>query len=625
MQADININSKELIKNRMLKHALTYWGIKNTEDLDPAVKLILEALSLELYNLGNEIRDTQVRILEKVANLLAPDFLTAPSAAHGLLHVCPVEPREILSSDACFFAQRKISSKQNEVLDSTLEVYFTPVQAMHVFDIQVAAIATGNHIYGYDPSFNKQILAKSKSGFKETGVVWLGLRVNTKIESLDDLSCCFDWKNMEPKLAHINYQLLPLAKWYVDEMEINTRPGISYPPPAEPGDAYENIFVEYDLLNLMEKDIKDHYHHKFISVKDTGFLKVQASKKPYPSAFSNAFTESDLQKLSEKLVWMKIVFPAAIRQESLDELYIYTNVFPVMNRQLNDVKYRLKGGSNIIPLRTEQLEQFVSVRTLSDESRRYRAVPYRKKEEEESGTYTLRKGGVERFDDRNAREMISYLLELLRSESSAFSAFGYDFIATTLKEMNQKISLMEQKTKGYISNAAEIPNYIIVKPFEGQDMMYVTYWTTLAEVANNIRAGSKLQQGKGSKVKPDSVILLTATTGGKNRLKPEERLNAFRYGIMTRNRIITREDIRNFCFYELGERISKVEVERGFALSHHSKQAFRRTVDVMITPAGSGGVDAVAWQQLCEQLKSKLKARSGMSSDYRVMVTNGES
>ena len=92
---------------------------------------------------------------------------------------------------------------------------------------------------------------------------------------------------------------------------------------------------------------------------------------------------------------------------------------------------------------------------------------------------------------------------------------------------------------------------------------------------------------------------------------------------MTRNRIITREDIRNFCFYELGEKISRVEVERGFALSDHSKQAFRRTVDVLITPADSGGIDAVAWEQLCEQLKSKLQARSGMSSDYRVMVTAG--
>src|SRR5689334_24717181 len=94
------IHSKEVIKNRMQKHALTYWGIKNTADLDPAVKMILEALSLELYNLGNEMKDTQVRILEKIANLLAPDFLTAPNPAHALMHAAPVEAVESLSPAA---------------------------------------------------------------------------------------------------------------------------------------------------------------------------------------------------------------------------------------------------------------------------------------------------------------------------------------------------------------------------------------------------------------------------------------------------------------------------------------------------------------------------------------------
>ena len=47
----------------MLKHALNYWNIKNTDDLDPVVKLILEALSSELYNLGNEIKDSEVKFL----------------------------------------------------------------------------------------------------------------------------------------------------------------------------------------------------------------------------------------------------------------------------------------------------------------------------------------------------------------------------------------------------------------------------------------------------------------------------------------------------------------------------------------------------------------------------------
>lgn len=619
MFSEIN-NTKEVIKNRMLKHALTYWGIKNTEDLDPAIKLILEALSVELYNLGNEVKDTQVRVLEKVASLLAPDFLTSPNPAHAILYACPVEPTEVLTNSTAFFAQRKIAIKQNDVPDTAIDLFFTPVDAVKLFDVQINTIATGGSLYSYDASFNRQLVVRSRNRQADINTLWLGLKANTKIDGLDGLFFYFDWKNLESKLANRIYQLLPLAKWFINDKEITVKPGIGYQQPTNGIDSYEHIFLEYDLLTLMEKDIKHYYGKRLVTISDDRLANIETLRQVYPASFKKQFTENELQKMNEPLLWVKIVFPAAMQQEFLDEVNIYPNAFPVMNRKINDLKYRLKGGSNIIPLKTGALDQFLTVKTLADEQNRYRSVPYRKMEEEESGNYTLRNGGVERFDNRNARELISYLLELLRSESAAFSAYGYDFIATTLKEMNQKIALMEQKTKGYVNNAAEVPNYIIVKPYEGHDMMYAEYWTTLAEIANNLRAGSRLQLVKGVKVKADSIVLMTTTIGGRNRLKPEERLNAFRYGIMTRDRIVTKEDIRNFCFYELGERISDVDVQRGVEMSAHNKEAFRRTIDVILTPGDDEAMDKEEWTTLSEQLKSKLQVRSGMSNYYRVKV-----
>lgn len=620
MLADINI-SKEVIKNRMLKHALSYWGIKNTEDLDPAVKLILEALASELYNLTNEIRDTQVRILEKIAYLLTPDFLTSPNPAHGILYAAPAEPTETLSPSTSFFTQKKISSKQNEVLDATIEIYFTPVDSVQLFDMQIAYIGTGESLYSYDAAFNKQLVTRQRGKLAGGHELWLGLRVNPAVTSAENMTFFFDWKNMEPRLASRAHQLLPLAKWWVEDREIEISQGFQYVPQPEKSNGYKNIFLEYDLLSLMEKDIKHFYDPRFVSITDKNVSNLNQVKQNYPPSFQNIFATNELQKLNEKLLWVKVTFPAAMQQEFLEELYVYPNAFPVVNRQMNELKYRLKGKSNIIPLKTSTMDQFLSIKSLADEEKEYKSVPYRKMEEEENGTYTLRNGGVERFDNRNARELISYLLELLRSESAAFSAYGYDFIAGTLKEMNQKISLMEMKTKGFVHNGAEIPNYIIVKPFEGQDLMYAEYWTTLAEAANNLHAGTRLQQAKGVKVKPDSIVLMTTTIGGKNKLRPEERLNAFRYGLMTRNRIITKEDIRNFCFYELGQRIQKVKVERGFEMLVDNKHAFRRTIDVILTPSVTDKLESSEWEILSEQLKSKLQARSGMSNYYRIVLS----
>jgi hypothetical protein len=620
MVAD-SYNSKEVIKARMLRYALNYWNIKNIEDLDPAVKLILEALSLELYNLGNETKDTQVRILEKIAGLLAPDFLTTPNPAHAILHAAPVEPTETLPETATFFAQTKIATRQNDVADTTLEIAFTPVDAVQLFDVQIAYTAVGGNLFSYDANQNRLLATRAgRARPLENNAFWIGLRVANKVQDLNGLSFYFDWKNMEPALAQRTYQLLPLVKCFLNDNETEITPGISYVEQSAEPDAYQAIFREYDTLSLLEKDIKQYYEPKFLTLRSQSTENVHDHKELYPEPFKKLFAENDLQGLKEPLLWLKILFPATLQADFLNDLYVYVNAFPVMNRQLNDLKYRLKGGSNIIPLRTGEWDQFLSVKSLTDEVREYRQVPYRKTEEEQAGTYSLRRGGVERFDDRNARELIGYLLEMLRSESAAFAAYGYDFIAGTLKEMNQKISLMEQKTKGYMNDGSEVPNYIIVKPFEGQDMMYAAYWTTLGETANGLRSGTRLQQGKGLRVKQDPIVLLTATTGGKPRLRPEERLNAFRYGIMTRNRIITKEDIRAFCYHELGNRLQKVSIEKGFEISGNAKQAFKRIINVVLTPHEADALKGKEWQVLCEQLQLKLQSRSGMSNDYRVVL-----
>lgn len=614
-------NSKEAIKNSMLRHALNYWDLKNTEDLDPIVKLILEALSVELYNLGNEVKDTQVRILEKIANLLAPEFLTSANPAHALMQVSPAEPKELLTAATGFYTQRKISSKQNDIFDASLDIFFTPVDSVEIFDAQISYLATGNNLFSYDQSFNRQLVTRTLPGKStEANTLWLGLSVNARLQNIYHLFFCFDWKNTDPRLSGRIYQLLRLAKWYIGEKEIKMAPGLQYYTTGSARSA-AGTFSDQNFIHLMEKDIKNYYENKFVTITDERFNNFNELKQPYPSLFNTIFNEKELQKLTENLLWIKIIFPAGLQQELLDEVYVYLNTFPAMNRQLNDLKCRLKGGSNIIPLKTSVLEQFLSVKSLSDETRQYHPVPYRKKEEEESGTYTIRTGGVERFDARNARDLIGYLLELLRSESAAFSAFGYDFIATMLKEVNQRMALMEENTKGLSTSTAEIPNYIIVKPFEGNDVMYAEYWTTLAEAANNIRSGTRLQQASGVNVKPDSVMLLTTTVGGKNRLRPEERLNAFRYGMMTRNRIITREDIRNFCFFEMGNRIKEVFIERGIEMSPHAKEAFRRTIDVTLVPLETETLGDADWRVLCDQLKTKLQERSGISNYYRILVS----
>ena len=46
---------------------------------------------------------------------------------------------------------------------------------------------------------------------------------------------------------------------------------------------------------------------------------------------------------------------------------------------------------------------------------------------ESYGTYSIRKGGCERFDSRSAKELLGYLLDLLDDETHAFHAVSSGF------------------------------------------------------------------------------------------------------------------------------------------------------------------------------------------------------
>src|SRR4051794_5015674 len=128
-------NTKDAITGRMVRHALRYWGIKSPDELDPVVKLIMEALSSELYQFSNDIKNSETRILEKISDLLAPDLLTCPRPAHGILHALPAGPSEELTPNSHFSTQRKVASKPDGPIDSTLDLYFTPVETVHILDV----------------------------------------------------------------------------------------------------------------------------------------------------------------------------------------------------------------------------------------------------------------------------------------------------------------------------------------------------------------------------------------------------------------------------------------------------------------------------------------------------------
>lgn len=83
-------------------------------------------------------------------------------------------------------------------------------------------------------------------------------------------------------------------------------------------------------------------------------------------------------------------------------------------------------------------------------------------------------------------------------------------------------------------------------------MLYVDYYTSSCEAANDLPVGTSLMQLEDFSLKRDSIFMLTTTQGGKSIPISANRFDMYKYALTTRDRIVTKTDILNFCRKELG-------------------------------------------------------------------------
>jgi len=610
-------SSKEEIRNRIVKNAEDFWNIRDSNDLDPLVRLIIEALSNELFNVSNDVRNLENRIFDKLSRILAPDHLTSALPAHAVMHARPIEKTDYLNPFTQFSIGKNIGQDDERNKNKKTDIFFSPLHKVRLHNAEIKYVATGTNLYATS-YLNKLPLMSTLPGFNlGNNTLYIGLSGLGSYRDLSGLNFFFDWKNYA--IPEHTYDLLSLSKWYLDEVPIPV---------------YTERFMDADddtdstapfhhkqLLNLLKADVTQFYTNRFLTLERFTALDISAAQVNYPQLFGSVFQPNTLSQLDSSVIWLKVVFPAAITAEMLNELYIHINAFPVVNKKLSQIKHRLKTMNNIIPVKTDDLEEMLAVESLKDnKGKNYNEIPYTNENDKGDGSFSIRYGGTERFDTRNAKELVDYLFELLRDEKAAFSAYGPDFLNTALKNLEQNISLIEQKSQTALKSVKELPGYIVVKPIDDADILFLDIWVTQAEDANRINSGSRLALHENTKVLPDSVFLLSQSRGGRSRLNASNRVQAYKYGLTTADRIVTKADVINFCKYELGKSVQNIIMAKGLVRDSKPGSGFVKTTDVLIQPSAQAKLSAVEWDELLELTLSKLKLRSTMNVHYRMML-----
>ncbi|RYE27431.1 MAG: hypothetical protein EOP45_01225 [Sphingobacteriaceae bacterium] len=612
----ILFNTKEEIRMRMLRNAMDYWGTTNINDMDPMVRLLVEALSTELFNVSNDVKNLENRVLSKISRILASDYLTSALPAHAVLKGQPVENQEIININNHFFYKRQ-SSKETSRSENH-NVFFTSVGEVKLFNASIRYTCSGVNLYEYDEALRRNTILTAASKLNiEPNTLWLGIDCAPALDNLQNLALFFEWSDYAANDDF--YKLLSVVKCYGNNEEMETQPGLIYKEDQDGGN--RPVFYEQDIINLITRDIKEFYNNRFISITDNKLTNISSYRQAFPDAFAEIFNPSELSRL-QPCVWLKLTFPAVISLGIIDDLQVSLNCFPVLNRKRHEHKYRLRDVNNIIPVKVSDKDHFLSVKEVHDDRNIfYNEIPYTQATQNFEGSYSIRNGGAERFDSRNARQIIDYLLELLRDEKAAFASYGTDFLNNVLKTLEQNLALIERKTR-MAQDGHEPFNYLIVKPDSKATMLYLQYWTTLADAANDIRRGARLQQFETLKIKADSLRLMTSTIGGRDSLGATERVQAYKYGLTTKDRIVTQADLTSFCYYELGNKITDVKISKGLVVSSNPKEGFKKTVDVHLKPANEVKLSVEEWDTLLTLLESKLISRSVINSNYRLFINN---
>ena len=576
--------SREHIKTRMLKNAARAWGYAETEsesNFDPLVSMLLSACSIELEKISGEIQGSRARVLERLVQLLSPDAFTGALPAHAVACATPVEKSLDIAADAQYYISRKIPAPAENEDPVTKDIFFSPTASFKLNKAAVRFMATGRSLYKISNGINKELVMQAEAG-KDLPANTLWLAIDEPGTSLQGSLFHFDLRNEAEK--QLFYHQLPKASWYWNDQVLPHASGYGERTiSGEQLDIETVLNREDDISGKIKKQVNAFYKPFFITLLDPENIAAGKDNAELSAIIGETFTgKAAAPLLQQPLRWICIDFPQTITSRLLQDVVCVMNCFPLVNRRLHDLTYRLQEMVNIIPLQTDDL--FLDLEDVSnDEGKTLNTRSFKQKEDDAFGIL-LRNGGVGRFDERDAASIVDYLVQLLRDESAAFSTLGNDFMNTEMKQIQQIINKLEERLYSRQQSREQIP-YLMVRnhsktPWQN---IFMRYWSTCGKEANHIKAGSMLRLYKGSSLENNQVLLVTTTLGGRNKLSTTETVLAYKSALLSKDRLITTEDIKAFCHYQLGGRVRKIDIQKGIMIHPDQQQGFLKTIDIKIS------------------------------------------
>ena len=581
------------IKERLLDRALDLWGIEDERQLDPVVDLLLEAVAFESFQLEETLARADAALLGRLSRLLIPQKWMLPRPAHGLLSVHPKSGEHLmeLSPHDHFSVNRVVQGVKSPPL------FFTPLYATQLLDAQIRYRLWGTQLeeLGRRRCYTEQAFAEEDRLGDHT--LYLGIQIaEENLVHTDRLRLA-----ILPERG----ELLPFLS------EIQAFDACEHPLVIQAQniseDSYEGHYVQ---------DLKEHYCHYLYEIE----LQESKASCSLTSLFPKLKEElQELHDVASQLYWIRLEFPAVFTLDDMASMGVHLNTVPVINRRLIRKLHSLEREGRILSLSTSDQGHFLSIESLEDNLGKVYIPRERSYEAGALGVYSLYFGDLERFDASDAQRQLRRVLQLVREEGNAFSAVDNSSFASVLKELQDRLTTLEKTVGKMQSESGPSKAFLMTMPEAEAEHLALSYWESTGGLANGLSPQDIIQSLEPDKFDSASIRLRTKTKGGRAAETEDMLIAHLRYGLLSKERIVTREDVKSYLKHRLGITLKQVDLRDGVTISQEPNKGLVRCTDVFLELVKQGTeLNEEEQAHLSSRLETELKERSVAHTTYKV-------
>ena len=616
---------------------------------DPMIRMLYGACAEEIGNVHEELFHVKERLIKDTIEKLLPEEFHIPTPAHAIVTALPIE--KVKEGKIGIDSQIIIKKQENEEKDFV----FTPAGYFSLSQAEVQYMVFRDSMYVIEKESKQKVLSGDPACKFQDDVLWIGIKDLDKVQTRDKLTFFFNLPQTG-RDPHSFFTALKYVRCFAgdqplvvstgltsDEAEMKKRmlqqrksTGNRQAPDnkalTEDTDYRERIIREPDfMIYKLMQNVRDWYHKQFLTIYDIPVKPSSASEMP--EDFLRLFSSKDLDTIKGNIFWLRLSFGNLLDEKWISQLFCSMNSFPVLNLKLERNDYNVDSDSiNIFPVYTEDI--FLYLRSVIGKiTNRDSESEYRLMETDPSQTVSLdgdaifREGGLGRQDPRKLKHMLNMLSNLLKEETILLTKDGTRDDLKKLGHLTTALSEFEISINDDPLHKSKHTGSIIVKPYKYNNKIFINFWTTAAEEANQIRPGKGEDRERqcevfyGPEIKQESVRLITTTQGGKRKPSDEEHLDTVRKLILTRGRIVTIEDIRAFCYEHFTSYKIAVDVKKSVGQSSTPGQGLVRTIEVSVRFLEKPVPGESMMALLKEELLLKLEQNSRNIMPYVITIS----